>query len=442
MLWSFAKADITPPLGLWQDGFANRAHAADGVLDPLMLRAAAVKSEGSAFIFISVETLVLTDEWAGAIRKAVAAVCGVGRHRVLAAATHTHSGPMSKPTEREEDYEGWWNEVVKTAAHTARRAMETLQPAEFDISAGYARIGVNRREMTEKGVAADENPKGVIDRNLRALRVVGEGGKLMGVILQGACHAACMMSGNTKYTGDWPGRACRVFEERNEGTVAMYFNGSCGDVNPKREPGETDEECLERTAAVFFEDTERLLKKPFEPHGGEGIACADSLLDVPLRRPDKRKLSDDLDEWRHRMAVAPDDSWDKIAGVYCGRFTENAFKRLEEGRPFLVRAMLAAVRLASDVAFLALPFETFSATARGLVKSLKDGGLSKEHIFTIGYANGMHGYLPTAGAIRQGGYEPTVSAWFYNLPYYYSPRAEREVRNRLLALWEETKFPE
>jgi neutral ceramidase len=442
MLWSFAKADITPPMGLWQDGFANRARAADGVLDPLLLRVAAVKSEGGAFIFIAVETLVLTDEWAGAMRRAVAAACGVGRHRVMAAATHTHSAPMSMPTEREEDYEGWWNDVVKKAARAARRAVDTLRPASFDVSSGYARIGVNRRQMTEKGVVVGENPKGVIDRNLRALRVVGEDGKLMGVILQGACHPICMISGNTKYTGDWPGRACRLLEERNDGAVALYFNGGCGDVNPKREEGESDEENLNRTAAVFLEDAEKLLKKPFAPHGGEGVSCADSLLDVPLKRPDRHALSDELDNWRHRMALAPDDSWDKIAGVYFGRFVENVMQRLESGKPLAVNAMLGAVRLAGDVAFLALPFETFSATTRALVKSLRGDGLEKENIFTIGYANGIHGYLPTARAIREGGYEPTVSAWFYNLPYYYGPRAEREVRNRLLALWEETKYPE
>lgn len=442
MLWSFAKEDITPPAGLWQDGFANRPYASDGVLDPLTLRVAAVKSGDSAVVFVSVETLVLTDQWAGEIRRSVAAACGLGRHQVLAAATHTHGAPMSLPTEHEEDYEGWWSSVAKKAADAAARAMKTFQPAEFDVSAGYMRIGVNRREFTEKGVIIGENPKAVIDRTLRTLRIVGENGVLLGAIIQGACHPVCMMSRNTKYTGDWPGRACRRLEEKNAGAVVLYFNGGCGDVNPKRLEGESDIDCLERTTSIFLEDVERLLKKPFAPHGGDGIASADSAFDVPLRKPDKEEILEELADWHNRMSIAPDDSWDKIIGVYMGRFAENSLQFLESGKPLVENALLQVVRLAGDVAFLALPFETFSATAKGLVHSLKEAGLDKENVFTIGYADGIHGYLPTARALREGGYEATVSAWYYGLPSYYSPRAEREVRNRLLALWEETKTAE
>lgn len=438
MLWSFAKEDITPPAGLWQDGFANRAHPSDGVLDPLMVRAAAVKSGSNAFLFLAVEALVLTNDRAEGIRRRVANGCGVGRHQVMVAATHTHGAPMSMPTEHEEEYEQWWETLTGKAVVAAVRAVESLKPARFDVAAGLSRIGINRREFTEKGVMIGENPKAVFDKSLRALRVTGEDGKLTGVILQGACHPVCMREKNTKYTGDWPGRACRILEERNEGAVFLYFNGGCGDVNPKRYAGESDGECLERTVCTFLEDAERLLKKPFEAHDDGEIACADSVFDVPLVKPKRDGLVEDLEEWRKRMSLAPDDSWDKIIGIYCGRFTENALKHMEEHRPYVMPSTLQAVRLAGDVTFFGLPFETFSATSKGLAHSLGELGMGKESVFTVGYANGINGYLPTARAMREGGYEPKTSAWFYNLPSYYSPRAEREVRNRLLALWEET----
>jgi hypothetical protein len=251
-----------------------------------------------------------------------------------------------------------------------------------------------------------------------------------------------MTSRNSKYTGDWPGRACRVLEEQNPGAVFLYFNGGCGDVNPKRYEGEPDEQCLERTVSAFLEDAGKLMKEPFDAHEDGAIACADSLFSVPMKPLNHDELMRTLREWRERMMLAPDDSWDKIIGIYCGRFVEDALQRLELGAKPKVEALLQAVRLAGDVAFFALPFEVFSTTSRELAMALKEQGLERESAFTVGYANGIHGYLPTAKAIREGGYEPVISAWFYNLPSYYGPRAERAVRDRLLALWEETKTAE
>ncbi len=439
MLWSFVREDITPPVGLWQDGFANRAHPSDGVLDPLMLRVAATKSDQSAFVFLALEVLVLTNERADTIRRSVSKACGLAPHQVLVASTHTHSAPMSAPTEHEEDYAEWWESVSGKAAAAAERAFGSMRPARFDVVGSLSRIGVGRREFTERGVMIGESPKAVIDRNLRMLRVVDEDGKLLGAILQGACHAICMRERNTKYTGDWPGRACRNLEEQYQNAVILYFNGGSGDVNPKRYEGESDEECLTRTTDTFLEDVGRLMKKDFDPHEEGDVVPVGSELNVPLIKPRREDLLKELEEWRTRMAATPDGSWDRIIGVYCGRFVENALQHLEDKSPFHISAMVQAVRLAGDVAFFALPFEVFSATSRGLVLSLKDSGIHKENVFTIGYANGIHGYLPTAKALREGGYEARMSAWFYGLPSYYSPRAEREVRNRLLALWEETK---
>ncbi len=442
MLWSFTKEDITPPIGLWQDGFANRAYQSDGVLDPLSLRTAVVKSDQSAFALIAIEVLVLTNDRADTMRRRICTACGLAPHQVLVAATHTHSAPMSTPTEHEEDYDGWYETVISKAIVAVVRAMESLQPARFDAVGGLSRIGVSRREFTERGVMIGENPKAVIDRNLRMLRVVDGDGKLLGAILQGACHAICMRERNTKYTGDWPGRACRQLEEQYHNAVFLYFNGGSGDVNPKRYAGESDEECLTRTTDTFLEDVGRLMKKDFDPHEEGDVVSVGSELDVPLMKPRREDLLEELEEWRKRMAAAPDDSWDKIIGVYCGRFVENALQHLEDKEPFHVSAMVQAARIAGDIGFFALPFEVFSATSRGLLLSLKDSGVHKENVFTIGYANGIHGYLPTAKALREGGYEARMSAWFYGLPSYYSPRAEREVRNRLLALWEETKTPD
>jgi len=53
------------------------------------------------------------------------------------------------------------------------------------------------------------------------------------------------------------------------------------------------------------------------------------------------------------------------------------------------------------------------------------------HTFFFGYSNGLLGYLPTAEAHRQGGYEPTTSP--------VTGRAETDVIRAVLAEFKSTE---
>ena len=53
----FAQVDITPPTdkGIFQDGYGDRDHPAEGVRDPLYAKICAVSSNEKRFVFVSVD---------------------------------------------------------------------------------------------------------------------------------------------------------------------------------------------------------------------------------------------------------------------------------------------------------------------------------------------------------------------------------------------------
>ena len=64
-----------------------------------------------------------------------------------------------------------------------------------------------------------------------------------------------------------------------------------------------------------------------------------------------------------------------------------------------------------DVGAAGLGAEAFHA----LGLALRDGSPAR-HTVVCGYANGLVGYLPTAEAHRQGGYEVDVAPYLYRMP--------------------------
>jgi hypothetical protein len=91
----FFKTDITPDRSVDMFGYPFVMRPGnDGALDPLYVRATALRSEGKPAVIISFDLCVLPTEWALAFRQKVADTLKIGVERVLVSTTHTHAGPM------------------------------------------------------------------------------------------------------------------------------------------------------------------------------------------------------------------------------------------------------------------------------------------------------------------------------------------------------------
>ncbi len=88
-----AKAEITPETGAPLGGFGKRhGKASRGMHDPLYARSIAVSRNGHAFVFLSLDLVLVDAELRSEIMKKISREIPLAEEQVLITATHTHSG--------------------------------------------------------------------------------------------------------------------------------------------------------------------------------------------------------------------------------------------------------------------------------------------------------------------------------------------------------------
>ncbi len=363
-----AKVDITPPPGTKVvghirevDGVRDRLHAVVLLLDDGRTKAAVT----------TLDLLYAANSIVEPLRQVIAERTGTPRQNILVASSHNHSGP------------GWeanpaWNrQVVQDIGEAVARAAKELRPVSIGYGVDRIDFNINRRQLINGRVVVRLNPDGPCDHRVKVLRF--DDGKSLdpvAVLMHAVCHpcvftwgdkwSAPHPQGYPKLSADFPGEA-KSFVEKvyGEGTKALFLQGCAGDVRPNL-PGfpyrcgdEADIRWIGRSlgsAVVRAADRavvrEELAKRPtIYP-----MACDSKIVELPAR---------------------------KGGTVRC------ELQALKVG-PFL---------------FLTLPGEPMSEYGFRLEKSIADRAIP----IVVGYANGHIGYICTAQAHKEGGYEPNNS---------------------------------
>jgi hypothetical protein len=247
---------------------------------------------------------------------------------------------------------------------------------------GTAKFVMNRREFSERGVRLGVNPSGYADRMVPVLRIDAADGRLRAVVFGCACHNTTCTGGNLEICGDYAGFAQETIQTEHPDVQAMFVIGCAGDANPY--PRSTPELAQEHGRGLGCEVC-RVLETELAPIGGPlrpGLDWVElPLAPIPPREP--------LQE----MARGP--SWLKY----------NATRMLDaieagEALPDVYRAPFALWQFGDDLTLVGMPGETLG----GYVPLLQDA-LGHRKLWVAGYANDCFGYLPTAKALSQGGYE-------------------------------------
>ncbi len=270
---------------------------------------------------------------------------------------------------------------------------------------------------------------GPTDNKLSVLRVDAENGRPLAVAINFHSHCTAHMEVDLLAVArDWPGEVVDQVESALPGVTALYLQGTCGDVNFRREFNGTERRfepapAVTRTALQAFANA-----RPIE---SSGIASFSNSALLPTRPWTPGEINAEREEARYRLETAD------IAGRQQGfaRVCVNQPERLpsryggsEEAavkalcrfalewtddilptlatRPRHETAEVQAIRL-GDVWFAAHPAELF--TSLGLV--LRQRSKSPD-LFVLGYSNGSIGYLPDAAEVQRGGYAALQSPKF------------------------------
>lgn len=431
--WGFGKTDITPEPGLELEGFLSPYRIGERTISPLYARCAVCTSDGeesmslreSTFFAGEVKKLVLlvldligiSLPFAERARKAVAAAVGTPPEAVMISCTHTHSGPLTGIAEAREGsvrypelYTAYLDGLEKKLVSLASECAASAVPAALYAGFGRTNISSNRHAR----ISGAKKP--VSDRNLRVLRVAGEDGATLGIMVQAAAHPVMYGSDSRAYCSEWPGEFCRRMDEKS-GT-AIYIQGGCGDLSPLR-LGNGPQACSELLAGRLEGDVAGLEASARTAVSGR-IYAAGGLFPIPrsAHTPEVCAAVENQSEQLSASKLPHERQFSE----YLKYYLEKARKYTAQRKIPPLMAPLQLLMLPGGLPLFALPFEVFSPISVSLA------GLADNRAVVAGYANGDMGYLPTAKAMREGGYESDTAPLLYGMYGTWAPSAATKVR--------------
>ena len=436
-----ARAVITPPLGVslagsYHDRRAVRIH------DELYARAFVVDDGAAQVAVVSCDLLGVHASTVAGARRLIEERCGIPGDHMLIAATHNHSGPLTRDPgagglvgETDEQYVGLLERQIASAVEVAlsRRA-----EAQLRLSLGEERgVAFNRRfHMKEGPVRTNpgrENPEiveaaGPVDPRVWTVTALavedGEAGRggavprsdgppdvaVLGMLVNFGLHPAIVAG--TVIGGDFPAFLERGVQRMlGESTVLVFANAPCGDINHidvshgRRASGFAEAEWVGTIlAAKVVKGACRLMP---EMEIGEGGVAGGSPrvrggrrgVELGLRRPSAERVAWAREAAGAKMSMAPGQGLEvveahRILALVDGVGWQGETKTTE----------VQALAVGEELAIVGLPGEVF--VELGL--ALRERSPFKQTL-VLGLANDSIGYVPTRRAYEEGGYEPTSS---------------------------------
>ena len=427
-----AAATITPERPSYMQGYGNRMGKATGTLDPLEARVIALDDGTTSAAIVSVDLLGLDAASVARIRAAAAQASPIPAGNVMVVCSHTHAGPAIQtagevPIDRE--YLAW---LERRLSDAVGEAAESMAPVTVGAGEGRADFNVNRRLRRPDGSVGGANPSGAVDRRVRVLRFDRAdapdapgtlGGSVMpqgdpvAVLFSYACHSTVLMSANRRYSGDYPGAARRFIESAYapSETVAAFLPGCFGDARPHLLGpdggfrGASDHE-LTVLGRILGSEVVGVAER-LECESVDDIAVASREVVLPYSHvPNEVEL---------RAATGPDDlGWSSALLDVIGR--DGSLPDHETGE-------VAVLRLGRHW-MVTTPGETLIEIGWSIERGLVELGLADpgrgDMTLALGYANGNSGYLCTAAAMFEGGYEPARAYKYYMRPGPFAPEIE------------------
>ena len=397
------KVNITPETPQWLRGYNPRQST--GILDSLYHKIVVLDDGNVQFFLISSDVLGIPVPEYDRMTELLRQQMNINPLHVWWSTTHTHSAPeiavhfkgipfpsmanrsqLASRHEIDTAYTAWFE---KRLIEGIREAREKLAPARLGMSWGFSQANINRRAIDVDGKASlGLNPDGEVDRRIGLIRIDHQDGRPMALIANYAIHGTVLGQENTLISGDAPGVVSTYVEEK-AGAPLLFINGAAGNLAPIYS-------VYPNPVAGHLKQFRRLL--------GDRILEASAGIAKTTG-----KVSLTLGSLVVETPRRPQLGWsDDLAKYTRTRSSEN-----------FVRLPIRFLRINSQTAIWSAPLEMFCEISNEIREQSPF-----PYTFYFGYTNGSLGYLPSASAWDQGGYEPGVSA--------FTPAAHKDLREAVL----------
>jgi len=238
----FGTVDITPEIGASIPG-GWKAVPGRGVLDPLLVAACVVTDGTTPVALVGVDGIFIGGDTVKQARERIARNTKIPGANVLVAASHTHTGGPLLLCHGVEADPRYQERVASAVAKAVEDAWASLQPCEVGVGLGKEdTISFNRRflmkdgkEITHPGKPGTPHhreivrPAGPIDPDVGVLAARKPDGKVLGVVVNFACHGTAV--GGDLFSSDYIGPLRKHLKKSyGESAQVVFLNGACGDI--------------------------------------------------------------------------------------------------------------------------------------------------------------------------------------------------------------------
>ena len=433
-----SKVDITPPIGMPHANWGSSIHqVAEGVDMPMYCNVLYLESESSKnkVIILDFDLCSMSEEIDSMVRDAVISEVDIPKENIRVSMSHTHAGP---PYGKDDSNGGGWitegveliNPYYDTfpakISNAVREAFSSLTNCNISYGKGISDININRRPADKNGTLfTGRNWDGPVDHSVDVIGFDDINGESIATIVGYACHPTILGPENRLLSPDYPGHMRKTVEEIVGGSC-LFFQGYAGnqgpvhtflgDVNIARKAGKMLglEASKIRMSIDPFQREEKLVE--IIPAGADlgmyedvpinmpndDLVISNTYVDLPtLDFPPYEEASKvyelALDELKKaRESGSQEEIKKMVSNAKRANFTRRNSLRSKNGK---VNIWVQTIKI-GDIIFQGLPLEPFIEYG-DRIKSLNPN----KKIILSGYTNCIHGYLPTAKAYEEGGYE-------------------------------------
>jgi hypothetical protein len=246
-LISLGRRDTTPPEGIYARMWGAATHDfADGVHRPLTATALALQSEGGRPRVLLALDIALLGDLGGRsdeerVLQPVREALGLEPGELLVNCSHTHAAPwaaMSRSHNPGGELIGpYLDQLSRAILEASREAIEGLAPATLTWATGRCDLARNRDlpdPASDDGrIVCGFNPVASADDTLVVGRITADGdGRVLGTIVNYACHPTTLAWENTLISPDYVGAMRELVEANTGGAPCVFLQGASGELGP------------------------------------------------------------------------------------------------------------------------------------------------------------------------------------------------------------------
>lgn len=423
----FAERDITPDLGMEKPGgYGKSFHRS--FHDPCKVRAVVFDDGRSRVALVGIDALIIRRETVDPVRQEIQQKCGIPGDAILIGASHSHSsGPTGMILPGEFDYApplvqklayeksscadlGYLKKVHQAIVEAVCEADARRAEARCGVGVGIEdHVAFNRRFRMKNGMSFTHpgkgnpdiiEPAGPIDPQVGVIGSFDKQGKLIGCVVNYACHATASPGG---ISANWIYYMEQVIRGAfGPNVVVVFLQGACGDVT------QVDNLNLGVNPAP-----ERWSQLVGGRVGAEAVKVLLSIepgrlapLDYKVKRWDVKRRTPSPKRVKECLAIAQDDPKKVDATTWTFAKEIVLLDALLAKRP-THQVEVQAIQVGPAV-FLTNPAEFFCQ----LGLDIKQGSPFK-YTFPVELANDCTGYVPTEEALgpHGGGYETRLTVY-------------------------------